>query len=63
MMIRAIRRLNRWYDNLREPRRFLTALIFIFIPLSVSYGILSNSTSELYAWLSACVLIAVIRHI
>jgi len=47
-LLHKITSLDRWYDSINEPFRFLFFLLFVVIPISVSMGNLQFMPAKIY---------------
>lgn len=62
-MIKYILKANQWYDNLKEPKRFLFALLFVFIPMGLSNAFMYTNSSKwsIMIFPTFCLLIMLFR--
>jgi fatty-acid desaturase len=62
-MIKYILKANQWYDNLKEPKRFLFALMFVFIPLGLSNAFMHTNDNKwsIMIFPAFCLLIMLFR--
>lgn len=62
-MIKYILKANQWYDNLKEPKRFLFFLMFVLIPLGLSNAFMHTSDDKwsIMIFPTLCLLIMLFR--
>lgn len=60
-MKRSLKRLNVWYDRLPESSRFLTALAFVFFPVSILAGLTEVHPWLMPVWVGVCGLLVAMR--
>ncbi len=62
-MIKYILKANQWYDNLKEPKRFLLFISLVCIPLGLSNALMYTNDSKWSVMIfpAVCLLIMLFR--
>ncbi len=62
-MIKYILKANQWYDNLKEPKRFLFFIALVCVPLGLSNAFMFTNDSKwsIMAFPTFCLLVMLFR--